>query len=425
MKNGNLIVGLDVGTTKTCVVVGEMYPVETVEGSFLPNSVHEIAIDIISVGSSPSAGIKRGVVVNIEKTAESIKRAVKEAEVMADVEIKAAYVSIAGDHISNSSSHGVIAVKEREISQREVDRVIDAAKTVAFPIDREILHVVPTGFVVDGQNGINNPRGMSGVRLEANVQIITASVTSMQNIIKSCYTAGLQVIDIILNPLASAAAILSQEEKDIGVGLVDIGGGKTDITLFYDGNMCYNAALNVGGNNFTNDIAIGLRIPASEAEKIKKEHGCALMSMVRNEEAIELTYTGDRPAKKLSRRNLIKVLEPRAEELLHLVKEELIKSGFRGFMTSGIVLTGGTALIQGIDIMAENILELPVRIGIPKCIDGVKNGVSNPAYSTGAGLVLYGAREALAEYKFSNANLFNGLRTRMRGLVNKIVNLRR
>ena len=423
MKNGNLIVGLDVGTTKTCVVVGEICPVERVESSFSPNSVSEIAIDIIGVGSAPSTGIKKGVVVNIEKTAESIKKAVKEAEVMADVEIKAVHVSIAGDHIHNASSHGVIAVKEREISQREVDRVIDAAKTIAFPLDREVLHIIPTGFVVDGQNGINNPRGMSGVRLEANIQIITSSVTSMQNIMKSCSIAGLQVIDVVLNPLASAAAVLNHDEKDIGVGLVDIGGGTTDITLFYEGNVCYSSVLNVGGNNFTNDIAIGLRIPAVEAEKIKKEHGCALMNMIRNNETIEMTYTEDRPSKRLSKRHLIEVLQPRAEELLYLVKEEVIKSGFRGFMTSGIVLTGGTALLQGLDIMAENILELPVRIGNPKCIDGVKNGISNPAYSTGAGLVLYGAREALAEYKLSNANLFNGLKTRMKGLVHKIVSL--
>ncbi|MEK7238161.1 MAG: cell division protein FtsA, partial [Nitrospirota bacterium] len=394
MKKGNLIVGLDVGTTKTCAVVGEIVPVKKTErGFFSDNTDDAMVVDIIGVGNAPSSGVKKGVVINIERTAESIKRAIEEVAAVTDIEIKAVYVGIAGDHVDSFSSQGVIAVRDKEINQREVDRVIDAAKTVAIPLDREILHVAPMGFTVDGQNGINDPRGMSGIRLEANVRIITGSATSVKNLIKSCQRAGIDILGIILEPLASAEAILSMEERDMGAGIVDIGGGTTNITLFHEGNICYNSVLNVGGGNFTNDIAIGLRVPASEAEKIKKEYGCALLTMVKNNEEIEITYE-DKPGRKIPRQHLIEILQPRAEEVLYLIKEEIIKSGFYGLMTSGIVLTGGAVLLHGMDIMAENILELPVRIGKVKGIRGLTDIVSSPEYVTGVGLVLCGAKES-------------------------------
>jgi cell division protein FtsA len=426
MKKGNLIVGLDVGTTKTCAVVGEVHPVRKsqdslfsnrvrkTEGDSLSNNIDDLGVGIIAVGSAPSRGVKRGVVVNIEGTAESIKMAVEEAEAMAGIEIKAVYAGIAGERVSSFSSHGVIAIEEREISQREIDKVIHAAKTMAIPFDKEVLHVVPVSFTVDGQNGVNDPRGMSGVRLEANVRIITESATSVQNLVKSCQRAGLDVIDIVLDPFASAEATLCLEEKDLGVGIIDIGGGTTDIVLFHEGNPCYTAVLNVGGNNFTNDIAIGLRMPASEAEKIKRSHGCSLMSMVKQDEEIEITYSGDRPSRKIPRQYLIEVLQPRAEELFYLVKEEIVKSGFYGIMTSGIVLTGGAALMQGMDVMAENILELPVRVGGPRCIRGITDVVGYPVYSTGIGLVLYGAKEIMAEYRFNNGKMLGGVITRVK-----------
>ncbi len=417
MKKGNLIVGLDVGTTKTCAVVGEIFPVKKKEKSFFSHDIDEVTIDIIGVGNVPSSGIKKGVVINIEKTAESIKKAIEEVEAMSGIEIKAVYVGISGEHVDSFSSQGVIAVKEREINQREVDRVIDAARTVAIPLDREILHVIPTGFTVDGQNGIYDPRGMSGVRLEAHVKIITGSATSVKNLVKSCQKADIEILGLVLEPLASAEAVLSEEEKEMGVGIVGIGGGTTNITLFHEGKICYYSVLNVGGNNFTNDIAIGLRVPASEAEKIKKDYGCAMLSMVKNEEEIEVAYTEDKPSRRIPRQHLIEIIQPRAEEQLYLVKEDIVKSGFYGLMTSGIVLTGGGSLLPGMDVMAENILELPVRTGKPKGIKGLTDIVSSPAYTTGVGLVLHGVREAIAEGRVNGGQL-SEVKTLIKGWVN-------
>jgi len=409
MKKNNIIVGIDAGTTKTCVIAGEIKPVND-----------HLEIEIVGLGNIPSAGVKKGVVVNIEKTAESIKKAVEEAENTAGIEIKAAYVSITGDRLNNFSSHGVIAVKEHEISQREIGRVIDAAKTVPVPFDREILHVIPTGFTLDGQNGINDPRGMTGARLEAEVQIITVSATSVHNLIKSCRMAGLDVVDIIFEPLISAEALLNEEEKDIGVGVIDIGGGTTKIIIFHEGAMRYCSVLNVGGNNFTNDIAIGLRIPISEAERIKKEYGCTMMSMVNMAEEIEIAYAGDRPNRGLPRQHLIEVIQPRAEELFYLVKEEMLKSNFYGLMTSGIVLTGGASLMHGMDIMAENILELPARIGRHMGIKGYMDAICSPVYATATGLIFYGVKEIIAEQKFGNGNnIFNNIATKMKGWARK------
>jgi len=420
MKKGSLIVGLDVGTTKTCAVVGEIVPVKKTErGFFSDNTNDAMVVDIIGVGNAPSSGVKKGVVINIERTAESIKRAIEEVAAVTGIEIKAVYVGIAGDHVDSFSSQGVIAVRDKEINQQEVERVIDAAKTVAIPLDREILHVAPMGFTVDGQNGINDPRGMSGIRLEANVRIITGSATSVKNLIKSCQRAGIDILGIMLEPLASAEAILSMEERDMGAGIVDIGGGTTNITLFHEGNICYNSVLNVGGGNFTNDIAIGLRVPASEAEKIKKEYGCALLTMVKNNEEIEITYE-DKPGRKIPRQHLIEILQPRAEEVLYLIKEEIVKSGFYGLMTSGIVLTGGAVLLHGMDIMAENILELPVRIGKAKGIKGLTDIVSSPEYVTGVGLVLCGAKESAAERRMNGGGQFSEVKMMIKRWVNGI-----
>ncbi|MEK6527999.1 MAG: cell division protein FtsA [Nitrospirota bacterium] len=428
MKRGNLIVGLDIGTTKICAVVGEVTQLKNKQPGSLPSGGTADSwfdsipsgINIIGVGSVPSKGLRKGVVVNIESTVESIKKAVEEAEIMADIDIKAVCVGIAGGNINNFQSHGVIAVKEKEIGQAEIDRVIDAAKAVAIPLDREVLHVIPIGFTVDGQDGINDPRGMGGVRLEADVRIITGAVVSVQNLIKSCQKANLNVMDIVLEPLASAEATLNHEEMELGVGIVDIGGGTTDIALFHEGSLCHTSVLTLGGSNFTNDIAIGMRVTTSEAERIKKNYGCSLLSMVKPNEEIEVFYQGDRPSRKVPRQHLIEIIQPRAEELFYLVKEEIMKSGFYGVMSSGVVLTGGVALMNGIDVMAENILELPVRIGKPKGFGSITDIVSSPIYSTGVGLVLYGAKEIIAGQKLSNGIIFGGAMTKMKEWVASI-----
>lgn len=420
MKRGNLVVGLDVGTTKICAIVGEVKPGEIHDNGFFPQKDNGgdpgagSVIDIVGIGSAPSKGLRKGVVVNIESTVESIRKAVEEAEAMAGIDINAVHVGIAGGHVNSFLSHGVVALKDKEIGQQEIGKVIDAAKAIAIPLDREVLHVIPIGFTVDGQNGINDPRGMGGVRLEAKVRIITGAVTSVQNLIKSCQRAGLEVLDIVLEPLASAEATLSREEKDLGVGIVDIGGGTTDIALFHEGNVCHTSVLTLGGNNFTNDVAIGLRVPASEAERIKKRNGCSLLSMTGQDEEIGIEYPGGRPGRKIPRQHLIEILQPRSEELFYLVKEEMVKSGFYGMMTSGVVLTGGAVLMKGMDVMAENILELPVRIGKPSGIGGITDIVCTPMYATGVGLVHYGAKEIITRHKFSNGNLFNGVKTRMK-----------
>ena len=421
MKKGNLIVGLDVGSTKSCAVVGEVYHVRKPRAHVLFQGTRDNGegpahgqVDIIGIGSSPSDGLRKGEVVNIESTVESIIKAVEEAGTMAGVEIKAVHAGIAGGHIHGFTSHGVIAIKEKEISQREIDRVIDAAKAVAIPLDREVLHVVPVGFTVDGQNGINDPRGMSGVRLEADVRVITGAVTAVQNLFKSCQKAGLEVIDVVPGPLSSAEATLSREEKELGVGIVDIGGGTTDIALFHRGSICHITVLSIGGNNFTNDIAIGLRVPASEAERLKKTYGCSQMSMIRQDEVIEVIYPGDKPGRKIPKQHLIEILQPRAEELFSLVKEEILKSGLHGVLASGIVLTGGAVLMQGMDVMAENVLELPVRIGSPAGFGGITDIAGNPLYAAGIGLVLHSGREIMCEQGFDNANLINGMTMKMK-----------
>jgi len=398
MKKGKLIVGLDVGTTKVCALAGE---------------VKDNGVEIIGIGNTPARGLRKGAIVNIEDTARSIKNAVEEAQAMAGIDIKAVYAGIAEAHINSLLSNGVIAVREKEVTQKDIERVIEAARAVAIPLDREVLHVIPSGFIIDGQNGINDPRGMVGVRLEAKVRIVTATLTSVQNLIKSCKRAGIQVIDIVLGPLASTEAVLTEDEREIGVGIVDIGGGTTDIALFYEGNLCHVSILTVGGNNFTNDVAIGLRTHLSEAERIKKTYGCAMLQMVQPDEEIEITYSGDKPPRRLPRRHLIEIIQPRAEELFSLIGEEIKKSGYYNLLASGVVLTGGVATMRGIDVMAENILGLPVRIGVPKYIGGTRI-ICNPEYATGVGLILHGAKESIAERSFNGGSLLSSAINKIR-----------
>lgn len=398
LSGGELITGLDVGSTKVTVVVGE---------------VKNGMVEVIGTGSSPSGGVKKGVVVNIEKTVESIKDAIRHAEVNSGVSIKGVYAGISGRHMSNIPSNGIIAVKEKEINQKEIDRVLDAARAIPTPFDREILHVIPSGYAVNGENGISDPLGMEGVRLEANVQIIVGAATSVHNLVKSCQKSGLEVIETVFIPVATADAILSRDEKNLGVAIVDIGGGTTDIAIFSGGSVCHVAVLPVGGNNFTNDIAIGLRTLACESEKIKIRYGCSMMSLVHEDEEIEVGYGGERLRRKIPRRYLIEIIQPRAEELFELIRDEIESSGYSGLLTSGIVLTGGSVAMEGMDIMAENILNMPVRTGSPVGIRGVSE-VGKPEFAAGMGLVLYGAQGILEEERERNDGALNGVISRVK-----------
>lgn len=373
----NLIVGLDIGTTKICAIVG---------------NVTEDGVDIVGIGTSPSRGLRKGVVINIETTVASIKKAIEEAELMAGCEIKSVYAGIAGGHIKGFNSQGVIAIKNREVATEDVRRVIDAAKAIAIPMDREVIHILPQEFIIDDQDGIREPLGMSGVRLEARVHIVTGAVASAQNIIKSCNRAGLDVADIVLEQLASSESVISAEEKEIGVALVDIGGGTTDIAIFVDGAIKHTSVLSLGGNHLTNDIAVGLRTPMAEAEKIKQKYGCCYTSMVGKDETIEVPSVGGRKPRVLSRQLLAEILEPRMEEIFTLVNREIVKSGFDDQIASGVVLTGGTSILEGMPELAEQIFNLPVRRGVPDNVGGLVDVVNSPVYATGVGLVVYGSK---------------------------------
>nr|WP_321255243.1 cell division protein FtsA [uncultured Pseudodesulfovibrio sp.] len=379
MARNDLLVGLDVGTTKICTVVGE---------------ASENGVDIIGIGTAPSTGLRRGVVVNIEKTVQCIKKSLEDAELMAGCDIRTVYAGIAGSHIQGFNSHGVIAVKGGEVTQRDVDRVIEAAKAIAIPMDREVLHTLPQEFIVDDQRGIADPLGMAGVRLEVKVHIVTGAVTSAQNIIRSCNRSGLDVSNIVLESLASSKAVLSPEEREIGVALVDIGGGTTDIAVFSKDSIKHTSVLALGGHNLTNDIAYGLRTPMMSAEKIKMDFGCAMADLVTQEEIIEVPSVGGRESRKMSKRVLSEICEPRCEEILALVDQELIKSGFKNMIAAGVVLTGGTVMIEGMQELAEQIFDLPVRIGVPgEGIGGLTAEVRSPKYATAVGLLLHGAEE--------------------------------
>jgi cell division protein FtsA len=374
----NIVVGLDIGTTKISAIVGE---------------ISEDGIDIIGIGTHPSQGLRKGVVINIESTVESIKKAVKEAELMAGCVIDRAYVGIAGAHISSLNSHGVVAIKDKEITAQDVQRVISAAKAVAIPQDREILHVIPQEFIIDDQDGIKEPVGMSGVRLEAKVHIVTCAVSSAQNIIKSCNKAGLQVEELILEPIASAEAVLSNDELELGVMLVDVGGGTASIATFSQGSLAHTAVLAIGGNHITNDIAVGLRTPQHEAEKIKLRYGCAMASLVSESETIDVPGVGGRKARTVPRKLLAEIIEPRLEELFSLIHKELQKSGLQDLVASGVVLTGGTPMMEGIPELAEFIFDMPVKRGVPYGVGGLSDVVSSPKFATGVGLLKYAVKK--------------------------------
>ncbi len=376
-KRENLIVGLDIGTTKICAIVG---------------NVTDDGVEIVGIGTSPSSGLRKGVVINIESTVASIKKAVGEAELMAGCDIKSVYAGIAGGHIKGINSQGVIAIKNREVSPEDIKRVIDAAKALAIPMDREVIHILPQEFIIDEQDGIREPLGMSGVRLEAKVHIVTGAVASAQNIVKSCNRAGLDVADIVLEQLASSEAVLSHDEKDLGVCLVDIGGGTTDIAIFCEGAIKYSSVLSIGGNHLTNDVAIGLRTPMVEAEKIKRNHGCCLSSMIGKDEKIEVPSVGGRQPRELSRSVLCEILGPRVEELFTLVNREIIKSGLEDSIASGVVITGGSSILEGMPELAEQVFNLPVRRGVPQRIGGLVDVVNSPVYATGVGLIIYGSK---------------------------------
>ncbi len=396
-----LVVGLDIGTTKICAVVGETTP----EG-----------VDIVGIGMSPSTGLRKGVVVNIEQTVQSIKKALEEAELMAGCDIRNVFAGIAGSHIMGFNSHGVIAVKGGEVTQKDVERVIDAAKAVAIPLDRELIHILPQEFIVDDQRGIEDPLGMAGVRLEVKVHIVTGAVSSAQNIVRSCHRAGLDVSDIVLESLASAQAVLTEEEHEIGVALVDIGGGTTDLSVFSNDSIKHISVIALGGSNLTNDIAFGLRTPMSSAEKIKERHSCALADMVQSNEVIEVPSVGGREPRRLSRQVLAEICEPRVEEILSLVDQELVRSGYKSMIGAGVVLTGGTSLTEGIAELGEQVFNLPTRIGYPRGIGGLKDVVMNPKYSTAVGLLLYGAKKQKGDHRFRirEKGVFNRILARMR-----------
>lgn len=399
-KREAVVVGLDIGTTKICAVVGQ---------------INNGQVDVIGLGTYPSKGLRKGVVVNIDSTVQSIKKAIEEAELMAGCEITSVYAGIAGGHIKGINSHGVIAVKNREITSNDVKRVIDAASAVAIPMDREVIHIIPQEFIVDEQDGIRDPVGMSGVRLEGRVHIVTGAITSAQNIIKCANRAGLDVNDIVLEQLASSEAVLMPEEKELGVAIIDMGGGTTDLVIFSDGAIKHTAVVSLAGNHITNDISMGLRTPLEEAEKIKKRYGCALASMVHKDETIEVPSVGGRNPRVLSKQTLAEIVEPRVEEILTLVHHEVMKTGYANLIASGIILTGGTAVLEGLPELAEQIFNLPVRRGTPIGIGGLVDLVNSPMYATGVGLVLYGSKhETQSRFKIGEANIFSKVTHRMK-----------
>jgi len=372
----DLLVGLDIGTSKVAAIVGEF------------NSSDEM--EIIGIGLAPSKGLKKGVVVNLESTVNSIQRAVEEAELMAGCQIKKVFAGIAGSHIRSLNSHGIVAIKDKEVMQSDIDRVIDSARAVAIPADQKILHILPQEFVIDQQEGIKEPVGMSGIRLEAKVHMVTGSVSAAQNIIKCIRRCGLEVEDIVLEQLASCTSVLSDDEKDLGVCLIDIGGGTTDIAVFSDGAIKHTAVIPIAGDQVSNDIAVALRTPTKNAEEIKIKHACALTQLADPQEMVDVPSIGDREPRKISAQNLAEIIEPRYEELMLLVQAELRRSGYEDMIAAGIVLTGGSSKVKGLTELAEEIFHMPVRIGFPQHMSGLTDVVKNPVFSTGVGLLLYG-----------------------------------
>lgn len=399
-RTDELIVGLDIGTTKICAIVAETTP---------------RGLDIIGIGTHPSRGLRKGVVIDIDATVDSVRKAVDEAELMAGCEINSVFVGIAGGHIEARNEIGMVAIKHREVTPGDVKRVIEQAQAIAIPADREVIHVIPQDYEIDGQDGIKQPVGMSGVRLVANVHIVTAAVTSAQNVIKSCNRAGLNVIDIVLEPIASCEAVLAPDERELGVALIDMGGGTTDLAVFQDGAIKHSAVLSLGGYHLTNDTAVGLRTPFEQAEQVKRRYGCAASRFLPSDELLVISSVGGRAPREISRKMLSGYLEPRAEEILMLVREELARSGFLANIPSGVVLTGGTSALEALPELAEEIFELPVRRGIPRGVSGLVDRVQGPEFATGVGLSLYGSkRQTRARFRIYDGSTFRKVRSRMR-----------
>ncbi|MFT5594310.1 MAG: cell division protein FtsA [Oceanicoccus sp.] len=382
-----LIVGLDIGTSKIVTIVGEVSPKGTIK--------------VVGVGSHPSRGIKKGVVVNIESTVQSIQRAIEEAELMAGCQIHSVYAGIAGSHIRSMNSHGIVAIKDREVAQSDIERVLDAAKAVAIPADQRILHVLPQEYVIDLQEGIKEPIGMAGVRLEAKVHMVSGALNAAQNIEKCVQRCGLEIDDIILEQLASSYAVLTDDEKELGVCMVDIGGGTTDIAIFTEGAIRHTAVIPIAGDQVTNDIAMALRTPTQHAEEIKIKYACALTQLAGADELIKVPSVGERAPRNLSRQALAEVVEPRYEELFTLIQAELRRSGFEDMIAAGIVLTGGTSMMEGVVELAEEIFHVPVRLAKPHGVEGLTDVVANPIYATSVGLLIYGAKHQLGELVFA------------------------
>ena len=393
------IVALDIGTNKVAAIVAEITP----DGQ----------IEIIGIGSHPSHGLKKGVVVNIESTVQSIQRAVEEAELMAGCRIQSVYAGIAGSHIRSINSHGNVAVREREVTRQDIERVLDAAQAMAIPADQRILHVLPQEYVIDHQDGVREPLGMSGVRLEARVHMVTCAVNASQNIEKCIERCGLRVNDIILEQLASSYAVLTDDERDLGVCLVDIGGGTTDIAVFTDGAIRHTAVIPIAGDQVTNDIAMALRTPTQSAEEVKIKYACALAQLAGPDEMIKVPGVGDKPSRELSRQALAEVVEPRYDELFGLIQDELRRSGFENLIAAGVVLTGGASKMEGVIELAEEIFHVPVSLGIPRYVQGLKDIVRNPIYATSVGLLLYGKEreeEAAGRQKRRGGGTWNRFR---------------
>jgi len=398
------LVGLDVGTSRVTAVVGE--------------SIDDGTLDVVGIGVAESRGIKRGVVVNVDAAVDSIKKAIEEAELMAGVEIDSVHLALSGPHIKGFNSRGVIAVagKNREITRDDVRRAIDAAKAVALPTGREILHVLPQDFVVDEQDGIGAPVGMTGARLEVNVHIVTGAASSTQNLIACVNRAGVNVADTVIEQLAASESVLTQDEKELGVALVDIGGGTADLAIFERGSLWHTGVVAVGGDHFTNDIAVGLRTPIPDAEKVKRKSGCALSSMVDEEDTIEVASVGGRKPRLMARRILSEILQPRAEEIFHLVWDEIRRAGYEKTLNSGIVLTGGGSILEGMPEIAEQIFDLPIRRGAPVEVGGLSDHVSSPTFATPVGLVLYAHRNREPEGARVGAGAFGRMAGRLRGI---------
>lgn len=376
-KKENLIVGLDVGTSKVCAIVAEASP----DG-----------LEIVGLGNVPSNGLRKGVVVNLDAAVESIRAAVEEAELMYDYPITSVYVGIAGAHIKGFNSQGIVAIKNRQVTEPDIRRVVDQAKAINIPIDQEVIHILPQDFMIDDQDGVRDPLGMTGVRLEARVHIITGAISAIQNIIRCCNRCGLKVKDIVLEQIASSEAVLSPDEKEIGVALVDIGGGTTDIAVWHRGSVRHTCVLPVGGDHLTKDIAMGLRTPAAEAEKIKRKYGCAMAKLVGKEEVIPVPSVGGRKPREMPRHLLCEIIEPRMEEIFALVNREIHRVGMEDLLSAGIVVTGGTGMLAGIEQLGESVMEMPVRVGKPVGISGLVDMVNSPMFATGVGLVLWGRK---------------------------------